>query len=564
MGDLPEDTTALVDDHNNLLSEAIGDVSIAKEHKIHSYGRSFNGFVARLLPHEAKTLLVYMGDLPEDTTALVDDHNNLLSEAIGDVSIAKEHKIHSYGRSFNGFVARLLPHEAKTLLEKERVVSVFPSTVRKLRTTRSWDFMGMPETVKRNNGVESNLIVGLLDSGIWIKSPSFNDEGYGPPPPRWRGKCSKGANFTGCNNACDYGTLSENKVKGKIVLCLGYTGQDGTINDLHGSGTIMTTDQFSDVAFTFLLPATLIDVKAGEKIDRYINSTKTAKAVIYKSRTVNMTAPFVASFSSRGPQLISQHILKPDIAAPGLNILAAYSQLTTVTGATGDKRIVKYNIESGTSMACPHVAAAAAYVKSFHPQWSPAAIKSALMTTATPMKIKPVDAELASGSGQINPTRALHPGLVYDMNTGSYVRFLCKEGYNSTTISLLTGGKKKYNCSTLPARGFDGINYPSMHIQLTKPNSSISAVFHRTVTNVGYGKSVYKAKVMAPKGLSVRVIPRTLTFERSYQKRSYHLMVKGKFIKNTEILSASLLWSDSKHKVRSPILVYRSLSQDYQ
>ena len=61
--------------------------------------------------------------------------------------------------------------------------------------------------------------------------------------------------------------------------------------------------------------------------------------------------------------------------------MAAWSEATTVTGVEGDKRIVPYNIMSGTSMSCPHATAAAAYVKSFHPTWSPAAIKSALMTT---------------------------------------------------------------------------------------------------------------------------------------------------------------------------------------
>jgi len=73
--------------------------------------------------------------------------------------------------------------------------------------------------------------------------------------------------------------------------------------------------------------------------------------------------------------------LKPDISAPGVDILAAWSQATTVTGEILDKRVVPYNIISGTSMACPHATAAAAYVKSFNPTWSPAAIKSALMTT---------------------------------------------------------------------------------------------------------------------------------------------------------------------------------------
>ncbi|KAM7464261.1 hypothetical protein LguiA_032382 [Lonicera macranthoides] len=145
-------------------------------------------------------------------------------------------------------------------------------------------------------------------------------------------------NSYGNASACEYGTLSEKKVKGKIVFCLGMGGQDDSIKEA-------------------------------------------PKAVIYKSKSVKTTAPFIASFSARGPQLISQNILKPDLAAPGLNILAAYSKFVSITGVTGDNRYENFNIISGTSMACPHAAAAAAYVKTFRPKWSPAAIKSALMTT---------------------------------------------------------------------------------------------------------------------------------------------------------------------------------------
>lgn len=180
------------------------------------------------------------------------------------------------------------------------------------------------------------------------------------------------------------------------------------------------------------------------------------------------------------------------------------------------------------------------------------------------MKIKPKEAELASGSGQINPIKALHPGLIYDLNMGSYVRFLCKEGYNSTTIRLLTGGRKLYNCSSLPTRGFDGLNYPSMHIQLTNPKSNnFSAVFFRTVTNVGHAKSEYKAKVEAPKGVSVTVTPKTLTFQKSYQRRSFKVTVSGKFIEDESwVLSASLVWSDSSHTVKTPILICKSVDED--
>lgn len=82
--------------------------------------------------------------------------------------------------------------------------------------------------------------------------------------------------------------------------------------------------------------------------------------------------------------------MQPDLTAPGVNILAAWTGASTVTGREGDNRVVKYNIISGTSMSCPHASGAAAYVKSFHPTWSPDAIKSALMTTGNIYECFPV------------------------------------------------------------------------------------------------------------------------------------------------------------------------------
>ncbi|KAG8376688.1 hypothetical protein BUALT_Bualt09G0089900 [Buddleja alternifolia] len=707
--------------------------------------------------------IVYMGELPEESVSFMDVHHSLLSDAIGDETIARNSRIHSYGRSFNGFVARLLPHEAQLLSQKGGVISVFPNKAHKLLTTRSWDFLGMPENVKRNNHTESNIIVALLDSGIWPNSPSFDDKGFGPPPPKWKGKCSKGLNFTGCNNkvigaqffdiekiippnetspldfeghgthtastaagifhsaslyglaqgtarggapsariaaykvcwgfcldsnilaafdaaiadgvdiisvslggpprrlfedsiaigsfhalkkgiltvcaagndgpdlstvqnaapwvvtvaastidrkfqtdvklgngekisgiavntfspkkqlyqltngelaqnssadtifgnasTCYEGTLIKNKVKGNIVHCQG-AGGDYVINELGGAGTIMSRHQYEDTPFPTVTPGTYVTIQDGQKIDKYINSTRSAQAVIFRTRTVKISAPAIASFSSRGPQLLNPHILKPDISAPGVAILAAYTKFTTLTGKEGDRRVVKYSVDSGTSMACPHVSGAAAYVKSFHPNWSPAAIKSALMTTTKAMKIKPLEAELASGSGQMNPTKALNPGLIYDIGIGSYISFLCKEGYSNKDIALLTGSKK-YNCSSFPsAKGTDGLNYPSMHLQVGNPQSNFSALFYRTVTNVGDGKSIYKAKVKSPKGLSITVTPNILVFSRPNQKKSFKVTLKGNFFhKRSYHHSGSLVWSDSKHNVKSPILVYRKSVQ---
>jgi hypothetical protein len=77
------------------------------------------------------------------------------------------------------------------------VMSVFPSKQKMLHTTRSWDFLGFPQEVPRRP-VESDIIIGVFDTGIWPESESFSDEGFGPPPTKWKGTCQASANFR-CN-----------------------------------------------------------------------------------------------------------------------------------------------------------------------------------------------------------------------------------------------------------------------------------------------------------------------------------------------------------------------------
>ncbi|KAL6991325.1 hypothetical protein U1Q18_009442 [Sarracenia purpurea var. burkii] len=131
-----------------------------------------------------------------------------------------------------------------------------------------------------------------------------------------------------------------------------------------------------------VLPATAVYSDGAMKILQYINSTKEPKAYIYWAKTVlpSKPAPVMAAFSSTGPNMITPN---PDITAPGLNILAAWSEESSSTRSADDHRIVKYNIFSGTSMSCPHVVAAAALPKAIHPTWSNAAIRSTLITSGT-------------------------------------------------------------------------------------------------------------------------------------------------------------------------------------
>ncbi|XP_027155311.1 cucumisin-like [Coffea eugenioides] len=351
---------------------------------------------------------------------------------------------------------------------------------------------------------------------------------------------------------CIYNSLDVTKVNGTIVVCDNLN--DGTTTlDAGATGTIMQDGGNKDFAFSFPLPVSYLSTRDGTTILNYINSTSEPTAVIQKSTTiVDKAAPYVASFSSRGPNPITADILKPDISAPGIDIVAAWSEATTVTGDEGDTRVVPYNIISGTSMSCPHATGAAAYVKSFNPTWSPAAIKSALMTTATPMSTKTnIDAEFSYGSGQINPIKAAAPGLVYDITEADFVSFLCGQGYNTTTLRRITGNNSSSCTKANNATVWD-LNYPSFAV--SAKSGQVTRVFHRTVTNVGNPVSTYKATVTAPPQLSIQVNPITLSFKSLGQKLSFSVTVTAEIPQT--IISGSLVWDDGVHQVRSPVVAH--------
>ncbi|CAH2069102.1 unnamed protein product [Thlaspi arvense] len=357
---------------------------------------------------------------------------------------------------------------------------------------------------------------------------------------------------------CFSDSLDGKKVKGKVMVCrMGGGGVESTVKSYGGAGAIVVSDQYLDNAQIFMAPATSVNSSIGDAIYRYINSTRSPSAVIQKTRQVTIPAPFVASFSSRGPNPGSTRLLKPDIAAPGIDILAAFTLKRSLTGLDGDTQFSKFTILSGTSMACPHAAGVAAYVKSFHPDWSPAAIKSAIITSAKPISQRVnKDAEFAYGGGQVNPRRAASPGLVYDMDDISYVQFLCGEGYNATTLAPLVGSRS-VNCSSIvPGLGHDSLNYPTIQLTLRSAKTSTMAVFRRRVTNVGPPSSVYNATVRAPKGVEITVEPMSLSFSKASQKRSFKVVVKAKQMTPGKIVSGLLVWQSQRHSVRSPIVIY--------
>ncbi|XP_057486100.1 cucumisin-like isoform X2 [Actinidia eriantha] len=362
-------------------------------------------------------------------------------------------------------------------------------------------------------------------------------------------------NFNGLSSRfCSRNSLDANLVRGKIVLCDSWT--DGRPPLVAGAaGVVMQDTRFQDYAYSFPLPATHVSVNNGSSISEYVNLTSNPTATIFKSYEANETlAPFVASFSSRGPNRITKDVLKPDLTAPGVDILAAWSLVSPVTRVQEDRRRVPYNIISGTSMSCPHASAVAAYIKSFNPSWSPAAIKSAMMTTAFPLSVATSpEAEFAYGAGHINPLKAVNPGLVYDLESIDYVKFLCGQGYSAKSLQLISGDNN--TCSGVINGTVWDLNLPSFALS-TMSLKFFSQMFKRTITNVGLPSSTYKATVTVPQALKINVEPSVLTFTSLGQKLSFVVKVEGAI--GRTVVSASLVWDDGTHQVRSPIVVYAS------
>ncbi|XP_047314915.1 subtilisin-like serine-protease S [Impatiens glandulifera] len=327
---------------------------------------------------------------------------------------------------------------------------------------------------------------------------------------------------------CLESSLNSTKAKGKILVCQ-HSGSSSEsklakskeVKKAGGIGMILVDDVNKEVAIPFVIPAATVGKNIGDKILAYVNNnTRFARARILSAKTVfgSKLAPRIASFSSKGPNSLTPEILKPDITAPGLNILAAWSP------ANGK---MNSNILSGTSMACPHVTGIVALIKAVHPSWSPSAIKSAIMTTARvrdkyrePITVDPEGRKANAfdyGAGFTNPTKVLSPGLIYDAQASDYISFLCSIGYDQRKLHLIT--RDNSSCDSYPSLSSSAtnLNQPSITVPNLRGNISIN----RTVKNIGDPKSVYRAVVYPPEGINVTVFPKRLAFSRYGQKMNF-------------------------------------------
>ncbi len=380
---------------------------------------------------------------------------------------------------------------------------------------------------------------------------SYTGAGIGSGTPQTPVVLAKDAGLPNADPAnlalCQAGTLDPAKATGKIVVCDrgGNARVDKSlqVKTAGGVGMILLNITPGTLdADLHSVPTVHLDDKAAPAVKAYVSGTANPTATIGPGTPVRVNAPKVAASSSRGPSPAGNgDLLKPDIMAPGTNVLAA----TTAFSAAGGE----YAFMSGTSMSTPHIAGIAAVLKSKHPTWSPMAIKSAMMTTATDKDTsgKPIQNDSGSaanpfgyGAGEVQPKLGMDPGLVYDSTYTDWTKFVCGSGQVPSTHELCANGKIDLS----------DLNYPTIAIGDLAGKQTVT----RTVTNVGQVPEVYLPKVEGLKGLKVTVTPRIL-ITLPGRSTTYKVTIENNGAPLEQYAFGRLVWKSVKHTVASTLAI---------
>ncbi len=364
---------------------------------------------------------------------------------------------------------------------------------------------------------------------------------------------------------CIPGSLNPALVGGKIVLCqrgaVGRAAKSLAVSQAGGVGMVMYNTVNTDNLFTdtHWVPSVHTDLTPGLAMKNYIATAANPTAEIVTGSVSELPyAPSMTIFSSRGPNPVAPDIVKPDITAPGIQVLAGYSPFPD-PGTTPPGEL--FGAIAGTSMSSPVVAGLFALIAQEHPDWSAAAARSALMTTADQDvlnndRVTPAN-PFQMGSGMVDPGAAVkkgsafQPGLVYDAGFLDYLGFLCDAFPQVFADPAAT-------CASLAAAGVatdaSDLNYPSIGVGSLPGTQTVT----RTVTSVAQerGNRTYTVSVDAPDGFQVTVSPSTIRL-RSGQSATYQVTITNVSAPIGAWTHGSLTWTStgSEYSVYSPISV---------
>ncbi|MFI5496741.1 S8 family serine peptidase [Actinoplanes sp. NPDC051859] len=321
----------------------------------------------------------------------------------------------------------------------------------------------------------------------------------------------------------------------------------------NGGGTALTAE---DVAM-FNAAAAGVFVAAAAGNDGRPGSVGNTMPWVTTTSATDRNTTKVDTRSSIGPVAINgANLGKPDLAGPGDGIVGAWSPV-----AYNNEKWLTYG---GTSMANAHVAGLAALIRQKHPDWSPAAVRSALMTTArqTAPSGEPITFgtqgpanALHFGAGVPRADQAVNPGLVFDSTPAQWLQYVCGIGLGAQFDTFATG-RSAEACAAGEKLDPSDLNYPSIAIGALGESRTVT----RTVTNVSAADSVYTAAVQAPSGTTVTVTPNRLTLAPG-ASATFTVRIERAGPSEGDFTHGALSWTDSAgHVVRSPVTVGTSAS----
>ncbi len=359
---------------------------------------------------------------------------------------------------------------------------------------------------------------------------------------------------------CVPGDLDPGLVEGAIVVCaegaVSTVVKSIAVEEAGGVGLVVTSRPGATLTTpTTHVPSLVLDSGDGIRLRSWLAKRPggTGRIISDGATRSPVPNPTVAAFSSRGESPTAGDLVKPDLTAPGVQVLAGASPVPSGPdfGPSGQL----FQAMSGASMASPVVAGLSALLTQAHPEWSPATVRSALVTTAD-SRVRDSDGSRAdpfdTGAGIAalgHPARkgsAFRPGLVYDATFPDYLGFLCDEGPSPFPAAV---------CDDLEAAG-----YPTDAQDLNQPSIGVEEVPGRTtvlrwVTNVSGERLRARASVDAPRGHRVTVSPSTVDLAPGATAR-VTLSVHAKTSVTTGRWSfGSLTWRGTGYEVTSPIAV---------
>ena len=324
---------------------------------------------------------------------------------------------------------------------------------------------------------------------------------------------------------CERGSLDAARAEGRIVVCERGDGarvaKSATVAAAGGVGMVLVNPRHrSTDADVQSVPTVHVDVAAGRRLASYLEKAGSrATASLVPAGRADLSTPVLAGFSARGPTGDGD-VLKPDLTAPGVSVLGAVAPPSD-SGRSWD-------LMSGTSTSAPHVAGLAAFVRGVHRDWSPARIRSAMMTTAYDVRGAAArGGPLAEGAGHVDPQAFLDPGLVFDTSPATW---------------------RKVAAGALPARD---ANAPSLAVGDLAGPTSVT----RWVTNVSSRRESWSVRPRSLSGVDVQAFPATFSLAPG-QTRPVRLRVSARpSARVDQDVTGWLIWSGDRHRVRTPVTV---------